>query len=95
MTRQGKRLEGTSVEARAGTASQMVGGVQNGGPMLVDFSSEPGYRLASRGRQKDEDDRLGLLERIFDPFSHRRREMVRPGWKCLEIGAGRGSMAFG
>src|SRR6516162_1146643 len=59
----------------------------------VDPSSEPGYRLASRGRQKHEDDRLGLLERIFDPLSRRRREMVRPGWRCLEVGAGRGSMA--
>ena len=62
-------------------------------PAHVDPSSELGYRLASRGRQKHEDDRLGLLERIFDPLSRRRREMVRPGWRCLEVGAGRGSMA--
>src|SRR6516162_4467669 len=55
-------------------------------PARVDSSSEPGYRLASRGRQKHEDDRLGLLERIFDPLSRRRREMVRPGWRCLEVG---------
>src|SRR5215467_4904317 len=59
----------------------------------VDPSSEPGYRLASRGRKEAEDDRLDLLERIFDPLSRRRREMVRPGWRCLEVGAGRGSMA--
>ena len=62
-------------------------------PAHVDSSSELGYRLASRGRQKHEDDRLGLLERIFDPLSRRRREMVRPGWRVLEVGAGRGSMA--
>src|SRR5439155_17835889 len=52
-----------------------------------------GYRLAARGRQQAEDDRLDLLERIFDPLSRRRREMVQPGWRCLEVGAGRGSMA--
>ena len=53
----------------------------------------PGYRLAARGRQEAEDDRLSLLERIFDPLSCRRRGLVRPGWRCLEVGAGRGSMA--
>src|SRR5436309_15484970 len=54
---------------------------------------EPGYRLAARGRQEAENDRLVLLERIFDPVSRRRRELVQPGWRCLEVGAGRGSMA--
>lgn len=34
-----------------------------------------------------------LLERIFDPASRRRRDLVQPGWRCLEVGAGRGSMA--
>jgi signal transduction histidine kinase len=33
------------------------------------------------------------VERIFDPLSRRRRELVQPGWGCLEVGAGRGSMA--
>lgn len=54
---------------------------------------EPGYRLAARGRQEAEDERLGLLERLFDPASRRRRDLVRPGWRCLEVGAGRGSIA--
>jgi len=54
---------------------------------------DPGYRLAARGRQEAEDERLALLERIFDPLSRRRRELVQPGWRCLEVGAGRGSMA--
>jgi len=54
---------------------------------------KPAYRLAARGRQVAEDDRLGLLERIFDPLSRQRRELVQPGWRCLEVGAGRGSMA--
>src|SRR4029077_5618734 len=59
----------------------------------------PRLRISDRvtdrrqGRQEAEDDRLSLLERIFDPLSRRRREMVRPGWRCLEVGAGRGSMA--
>ena len=51
------------------------------------------YRLAAGGRHEAEDGRLRLLERIFDPLSRRRRELVRPGWRCLEVGAGRGSMA--
>jgi SAM-dependent methyltransferase len=33
------------------------------------------------------------LERIFDPGSRLRRDLVQPGWRCLEVGAGRGSMA--
>jgi SAM-dependent methyltransferase len=53
----------------------------------------PGYRLAARGRQEAEDDRLAVLEQLFDPLSRRRRELVQPGWRCLEVGAGRGSMA--
>jgi SAM-dependent methyltransferase len=53
----------------------------------------PGYRLDAKGRQAAEDDRLSLLETIFDPLSRRRRAMVQPGWRCLEVGAGRGSMA--
>jgi SAM-dependent methyltransferase len=52
-----------------------------------------GYRLDARGRQEAEGKRLDLLERIFDPLSRQRRELVEPGWRCLEVGAGRGSMA--
>jgi SAM-dependent methyltransferase len=59
----------------------------------VPESPDPGYRLAASGRQEAEGDRLGLLEDIFDPLSRRRRELVQPGWRCLEVGAGRGSMA--
>ena len=36
----------------------------------------PGYRLAAKGRQKAEDDRLSLLEQIFDPLSRRRRRRL-------------------
>ena len=51
------------------------------------------YRFAAAGREAAEDERLSLLESIFDPTSRRRRSLVKPGWRCLEIGAGRGSMA--
>jgi len=55
--------------------------------------ADPGYRLAATGRERAEDQRLDLLEELFDPASRRRRDFVRPGWRCLEVGAGRGSMA--
>jgi SAM-dependent methyltransferase len=55
---------------------------------------ESGYRLAAAGREKAEDERLDLLEQLFDPGSRRRRDLVQPGWRCLEVGAGRGSMAI-
>ena len=63
--------------------------------MLSDepFDFDPGYRLALRGREATENERLALLERIFDPLSRQRRSLVQPGWRCLEVGAGRGSMA--
>ncbi|HEX4470540.1 MAG TPA: methyltransferase domain-containing protein [Nocardioides sp.] len=51
------------------------------------------YRLAAAGREAAEDERLDLLEQIYDPSSRRRRALVEPGWRCLEVGAGRGSMA--
>jgi SAM-dependent methyltransferase len=54
---------------------------------------DPGYRLAAQGRRDVEEERLGLLEQLFDPVSRQRRDLVRPGWRCLEVGAGRGSMA--
>jgi SAM-dependent methyltransferase len=64
-------------------------------PSPVDSPREPypGYRLEAKGREAAEDERLNLLEQVFDPGSRQRRELVRPGWRCLEVGAGRGSMA--
>jgi SAM-dependent methyltransferase len=53
----------------------------------------PGYRLAGAGREAAEDERLSLLEQLYDPVSRRRRALVQPGWRCLEVAAGRGSMA--
>jgi SAM-dependent methyltransferase len=54
---------------------------------------EPAYRLAAAGREAAEGERLDLLEQIYDPVSCRRRALVQPGWRCLEVGGGRGSMA--
>jgi SAM-dependent methyltransferase len=53
----------------------------------------PGYRLAAAGREAAEDERLTLLEQLYDPVSRRRRAPVQRGWRCLEVAAGRGSMA--
>src|SRR5438309_1833603 len=53
----------------------------------------PSYRLEAMGREEFEGGRLELLEQIFDPGSRNRRDRVQPGWRCLEVGAGRGSMA--
>ena len=66
------------------------GGAFEGGQ---DLGREPGYRLAAAGREPAEDERLALLERIYDPISRQRRDLVQPGWRCLEVGGGRGSMA--
>src|SRR5438477_4420279 len=54
---------------------------------------ELGYRLAAARREAAEDERLTLLEQLYDPVSRRRRALVEQGWRCLEVGAGRGSMA--
>ena len=51
------------------------------------------YRLAGTGRLLAEDERLSLLEEVFDTVSIRRRSLVQAGWRCFEVGAGRGSMA--
>jgi SAM-dependent methyltransferase len=59
----------------------------------AELEEYPGYRLAATGREEFEGGRLELLEQIFDPGSRYRRDRVQPGWRCLEVGAGRGSMA--
>jgi predicted O-methyltransferase YrrM len=54
---------------------------------------EPGYRPAAADREAAEGERLGLLEQIYDPVSRRGRAPLQAGWRCLELGTGRGSMA--
>lgn len=62
-------------------------------PNQLNSAVPAGYRLSAQGRQRVEDGRLHLLEELFDPLSRQRRALVQPGWRCLEVGAGRGSMA--
>jgi SAM-dependent methyltransferase len=42
-----------------------------------------------------EQERLALLEHVFDPISVRNLDRfgIQPGWRCLEVGAGAGSIA--
>ena len=54
---------------------------------------ETKYVLAARGREPAEHARLDLLQQIFDPTTERRLDLAQPGWRCLETGAGRGSIA--
>ena len=58
-----------------------------------DRDLQPGYRLAAGGREQAEDERLELLQEIYDPSTLMLRDFVQPGWRCLEVGAGRGSVA--
>lgn len=46
-------------------------------------------------KAKVEHDRLTLLQEVFDPLSARLLDRVgiQPGWQCLEVGAGAGSVA--
>jgi len=54
--------------------------------------SDHRYLMTSAGREAQEDSRLTLLEAIFDPTTQQRLEFVKPGWRCLEVAAGRGSI---
>jgi SAM-dependent methyltransferase len=56
--------------------------------------SEDHY-IARHSAEAFERERLGLLERLADPITLRRLQSlgVREGWRCLEIGAGHGSVA--
>jgi SAM-dependent methyltransferase len=59
----------------------------------MSLTTESGYLLDHSWA--DERRRLELLEDLHDPASARRLEStgVGPGWRCLEVGAGRGSVA--
>src|SRR5262245_31189919 len=54
------------------------------------------YRISEDSRDVElERRRLAILGRVFDPPTQRLLEGlgVRPGWRCLEVGAGGGSLA--
>lgn len=60
---------------------------------MTKVQGSSGYGLSAAGREADEDSRLGQLEDLYDSRSRARRGFVQPGWRCLEVGAGRGSLA--
>jgi 2-polyprenyl-3-methyl-5-hydroxy-6-metoxy-1,4-benzoquinol methylase len=55
--------------------------------------SEDHY-IARQSAEAFERERLGLLERLADPITLRRLQSlgVGVGWRCLEVGAGHGSI---
>jgi tRNA A58 N-methylase Trm61 len=60
------------------------------------MSSSPQSRYIARNSPDDfERERLAMLTQVADPISTRRlTELgVEPGWRCLEAGAGDGSVA--
>jgi SAM-dependent methyltransferase len=60
---------------------------------MSEAAAKSDYVLAAGGREAHEYARLDLLQQIFDPVTERRLELAQPGWRCLETGAGRGSIA--
>jgi len=57
--------------------------------------SDAGTYFAADAELLDEERRLQLLAELFDPASISRltRIGISPGWRCLEVGAGGGSIA--
>jgi ubiquinone/menaquinone biosynthesis C-methylase UbiE len=51
--------------------------------------------VLSHTAEASESERLGLIERKNDPFSQRLLATlgIQQGWRCLEVGAGHGSVA--
>jgi ubiquinone/menaquinone biosynthesis C-methylase UbiE len=51
--------------------------------------------VLSHTAEASESERLGLIERQYDPLSRRHLATlgIRRGWRCLEVGAGHGSVA--
>jgi SAM-dependent methyltransferase len=62
--------------------------------MFAGMSADSNYVMAS-AEASSESERLALLESTRDPASTRRLDAigVAAGWRCLEAGAGRGSIA--
>jgi SAM-dependent methyltransferase len=60
---------------------------------MATHGDRPGYWLKAVGREDEEAERLDTLQALYDPLSRARRSFVEPGWRCLEIGGGRGSLA--
>ena len=54
----------------------------------------PEYTLAQEGAEEFERERLGLLEQVCDPLTVHQLDAigVGEGWRCLDVGAGAGSV---
>jgi ubiquinone/menaquinone biosynthesis C-methylase UbiE len=54
------------------------------------------YVLTQEGAEQLERSRLALVEELHDPLTRRQLEGigVGPGWRCLDVGAGAGSVAW-
>jgi SAM-dependent methyltransferase len=52
------------------------------------------YVLAQEGAEESERERLSLLEQVWDPHTARQLDAigVGEGWRCLDVGAGAGSV---
>jgi precorrin-6B methylase 2 len=52
------------------------------------------YVLSQLGAQEFERERLALLAEVTDPFTLAQLDVisVQPGWRCVDIGAGSGSV---
>lgn len=63
--------------------------------MTTDEDSTPHWNRWAAAGTSEEERRLGLMERAYDGVTLRQLERigVGPGWRCLEVGAGRGSIA--
>jgi 2-polyprenyl-3-methyl-5-hydroxy-6-metoxy-1,4-benzoquinol methylase len=61
----------------------------------ADMTQTEGRYFAAAAPFEAEDERLRLVEVYGDPITARHVEAigVLPGWRCLEVGAGRGSIA--
>jgi 2-polyprenyl-3-methyl-5-hydroxy-6-metoxy-1,4-benzoquinol methylase len=57
-------------------------------------SENVGYSLPQAGAEEFERQRLALLAEITDPFTAAQFDMigVLPGWRCVDVGAGNGSV---
>jgi SAM-dependent methyltransferase len=53
------------------------------------------YSLAQEGAEQAERERLALLEQVCDPLTTRLLDEVgvKDGWRCLDVGAGAGSVS--
>ena len=79
----------------AATSSRTLGDVRGRADRASSACPSPDYLLDQQPAENSERERLALIERFHDPISqaHLERLGVARGWRCLDIGAGAGSIA--